>query len=98
MAVGSQLVGIATGVAVKRASDAVITRLWRRTRHSEPPADPSAPGTPWGDAIAWAVASGVAVAVGRLLATRGTATAVSKVTGRVPDGMEAPAPRGTRRT
>ena len=97
MAVGSQLVGIATGVAVKKASDALISRLWCKTRRNEPPADPSAPGTPWGDAIAWAVASGIAVAVGRLVATRGTARAVAKVTGRVPEGMEPPAPKGARR-
>ena len=97
MAVGSQLVGIATGVAVKKASDALISRLWRKTRRNEPPADPSAPGTPWGEAIAWAIASGIAVAVGRLVATRGTATAVTKFTGRVPEGMEPPAPKGTRR-
>ena len=98
MAVGSQLVGIATGVAVKKASDAFISRIWRKTRRNEPPADPSAPGTPWGDAIAWAVASGIAVAVGRLVATRGTARAVTKVTGRVPKGMEPPAPKGARRS
>ena len=97
MAVGSKLVGIGTGVVVKKASDALISRVWRKTKHNEPPADPSSPGTPWGEALAWAIASGVAVGVGRLVATRGTATAVAKVTGRVPEGMEPPAPKGTRR-
>lgn len=93
MAVGSQLVGIATGVAVKKASDAVISSVWRKTARNEPPADPSAPGTPWGQALSWAVASGIAVAVGRLVATRGAATVVTRLTGRVPEGMEPPTPK-----
>lgn len=94
MAVGSKLVGIGTGLVVRKASDALISKAWRRTRHSEPPADPASPGTPWKDAVSWAIASGVAMAVGRLLATRGTATAKMKITGKVPEGLEPPQPQG----
>lgn len=94
MAVGSKLVGIGTGLVVRKVSDALISKAWRRTRHSEPPTDPAAPGTPWADAVSWAVASGVAMAVGRLLATRGTATAKMKLTGKAPEGMEPPQPTG----
>lgn len=94
MAVGSKVVGIGTGLVVRKISDAVISKAWRKTRHSEPPADPAAPGTPWADAVSWAVASGAAMAVGRLLATRGTATAKMKITGKVPEGLEPPQPKG----
>lgn len=90
MAVGSKLVGIATGIVVRKATDAALSSVWRRTKHSEPPADPASPGTPWGEAVSWAVASGVAMAVARLLATRGTARAKMAITGRRPEGMEAP--------
>ncbi|MCW2776850.1 MAG: hypothetical protein JWN17_575 [Frankiales bacterium] len=97
MAVGSKLVGIATGVVVRKVADKAVSSAWRRTRHTEPPADPAAPGTPWGDALSWAVASGVAMAVARLLATRGTATAKLKLTGKAPEGLEPPkgTPAGT---
>ena len=40
-----------------------------------------------------AAASGVAVGVGRLVATKSVATAKAKLTGRVPEGMEGPAPK-----
>ncbi|MCA1710956.1 MAG: DUF4235 domain-containing protein [Actinobacteria bacterium] len=90
MAVGSKLVGIATGVVVRKVSDKALSAVWRKTKRSEPPADPAAPGTPWGEAISWAVASGVAMAVARLAATRGTATAKMKITGKAPEGLEGP--------
>jgi hypothetical protein len=96
MAVGSKLVGIGTGVVVRKVSDKALTAVWKKTKGSEPPADPAAPGTPWAEAISWAAASGVAMAVARLLATRGTATAKMKVTGKAPEGLEGPG--GKRKT
>ncbi len=96
MAVGSKLVGIATGVVVRKISDKALDKVWQKTKHSSPPADPASPGTPWSEAISWAVASGVAVGVARLVATRGMASAKMKLTGEVPEGMEAPG-RGSRK-
>ncbi len=95
MAVGSKLVGIATGIAVRKISDKALAKVWQKTKHQEPPADPASPGTPWGEALSWAAASGVAMAVARLVATRGAATAKMKVTGKAPEGLEAPGGRGT---
>lgn len=96
MAVGSKLVGIATGLVVRKVSDKALDKLWRKTKHSEPPADPASPGTPWGEAISWAVASGVAVGVARLVATRGMASAHMKLTGQTPEGMEGPGKGGKK--
>lgn len=96
MAVGSKLVGIGTGVVVRKVTDKALSGAWRRTRHQEPPADPAAPGTPWAEALSWAAASGVAMAVARLLATRGTATAKMKLTGKAPEGLEGPGGRRAR--
>ena len=39
-------------------------------------------GTPWAEALTWAAASGVAVGVSRLVATKGAATAKTKLTGK----------------
>jgi len=103
MAVGSKLIGIATGVAVRKVSMTVLDKVWRKTKHTEPPADPASPATPWVEALSWAAASGLAVGVGRLVATKGVATAKMKVTGKAPEGMEGPPPsrkglpRGTSR-
>ena len=94
MAVGSKLIGIGTGIVVRKLTDKALSQVWRRTKHQEPPTDPASPGTPWAEALSWAAASGVAMAVARLLATRGAATAKMKVTGKVPEGMEAPGLKG----
>ena len=94
MAVGSQLIGIATGVVTRKISMVVLDKVWRKTKKTEPPADPASPGTPWVEALTWAAASGMAVGVGRLVATKGAATAKTKLTGKVPEGMEGPAPEG----
>ena len=96
MAVGSKLVGIGTGIVVRKVSDKALSAVWKKTKHTEPPADPASPGTPWSEAISWAAASGVAMAVARLLATRGTATAKMKITGKAPEGLEGPG--GKRKT
>jgi hypothetical protein len=93
MAMGSKLVGIATGIAVRKVSTVLLDKVWRKTKHSEPPADPASPGTPWAEALTWAAASGLAVGVTRLVATKGVATARMKLTGQVPEGMEGPEPK-----
>ena len=95
MAVGSQLIGIATGVVTRKISMVVLDKVWRTTKKTEPPADPASPGTPWLEAITWAAASGVAVGVARLVTTKGVATARMKLTGQVPEGMEGPGAKGT---
>ena len=98
MAVGSQLIGIVTGVVTRKISMVVLDKVWRKTKKTEPPADPASPGTPWLEALTWAAASGVAVGVGRLVATKGAATAKTKLTGKVPEGMEGPSqPKGVRK-
>ena len=93
MAVGSQLIGIVTGVVTRKISMVVLDKVWRKTKKTEPPADPASPGTPWVEALTWAAASGMAVGVGRLVATKGAATAKTKLTGKVPEGMEGPGPK-----
>lgn len=95
-ALGSKLVGIGAGIAVRKISQKVLDKVWMRTKGSEPPAHPAAPGTPWAEALTWAVASGAAVGVTRLVAMRGTATAKAKLTGTAPEGMEGPTPKRRR--
>ncbi len=94
MAVGSKLIGIGTGLAVRKLSEKGLNKVWLKTKHSEPPADPASPGTPWAEALSYAVASGVAIGVARLVATRGAATAKMKLTGKAPEGMEGPGRKG----
>jgi hypothetical protein len=90
MAVGSKLAGIATGILARKVADKVLKKVWERTRHTEPPADPASPHTTWATALSWALASGAAYGVSRIATTKGVATARTKLTGKTPEGMEGP--------
>ena len=61
---------------------------WERYTGDEPPMNPAARSVGWGDALAWTVATGVAVGLGRLLAERGAAAGWRKIRGRYPKGLD----------
>jgi hypothetical protein len=84
-----KLVGIGAGVLTAKAATAALNTVWGKAKGSEPPGDPADVGTPWSEALSWAVASGVALAVGRLVATKGTASAWVRATGNPPPGQQA---------
>jgi hypothetical protein len=80
--------GLAAGLVTRRTLDA----LWQATKGEDPPANPASPHTTWAEALAWAVASGVALAVTRLVAQRGAAEAWRAVRGSYPEDLEAVRP------
>jgi len=82
-----KIVGIGSGLVAARIARSVLDKGWARTRGGEPPRNPAVPGTTWSEALAWAVASGVTVAVARLLATKGVASTWVKATGQLPPGV-----------
>ena len=61
----------------------VIGNAWTRKRGAVP-GNPATDDTSWGEAVAWAVVSGVGVGVARLLAQRGVALAFEKKRGSIP--------------
>lgn len=85
-------VGSLSGAAAGWATRVLLRAGWRRTRGGDPPANPAAPSTAWSEAIIWAAASGVAIAVTRLVAQRGAAEAWKATTGQYPAGMESVTP------
>jgi len=78
------LSAVTAGIAARK----VLITVFRRTTGKQPPANPAAPGTSWGQAIGWAVASGATLGVARMLATRKAAHFYRKSTGHLPPGME----------
>jgi hypothetical protein len=81
-------VGLASGLAVGLATRKVMIVGWERLRGESPPANPASPKTTWVEALAWATASGVALAIARLVAERGAAEAWKATTGSYPPGLE----------
>lgn len=61
---------------------------WEVVKHKEPPQNPAARSVDWSEALAWTVASGVAVGVGRMLAQRGAAAGWKKMKGHYPRGLD----------
>jgi hypothetical protein len=85
-------VGSLSGVAAGSATRALLRAAWRRTRGGDPPTNPASPTTQWSEALIWAMASGVALAVTRLVAQRGAAEAWKATTGSYPAGLESVSP------
>jgi uncharacterized protein DUF4235 len=75
---------ILAGVAARKA----LVKGWRATTGVNPPANPAQPGTQWREAITYALASGAAMGLARMLATRKAADYYRKSTGHLPPGME----------
>jgi hypothetical protein len=83
-----RMTGAAAGVLAAALARRAIEQAWRSARGTDPPSNPASPETSWGEALAWAVASGVALAVVRLVAQRGAAEAWRAVTGEYPEDLE----------
>jgi hypothetical protein len=83
-----KITGALSGIIAGALTRRLLVALWSRTTGSEPPANPAAPGTHWREALVWAGASGVALAVTRLVAQRGAAGVWKAATGSYPEGLE----------
>ena len=87
-----KVVGTVVGILSGMATRTVLRSVWRKVRGGDPPTNAAAPGTSWNEALMWAAASGVAMAVTRLVAQRGAAEAWKAETGTYPPGLEEVSP------
>lgn len=83
-----KVVGIGVGIVASKVARSVLDKGWERTRGGQPPRNPAEADVAWSDALSWAIASGVAVGVARLVAAKGTADAWTKATGHLPPGAQ----------
>ena len=86
--VGWKVVGVTTGLAAAKATRKAMDVGWSKTRGGEPPRNPASRETDWTEAVAWAIASGIALGLAKLLAARGSAKLWEKATGSLPPGLE----------
>ncbi len=82
---------LGTGAAVLAASAAErgITTAWRAATGEEPPTQPENPDTHWSEAVTWALLSGAAVGLARLVATRRAAEYYRHSSGSLPKALRA---------
>ena len=75
---------IAAGVAAKQ----VATQGWKLVMNDDPPANPEDPDTQMWEAVTWALASGAAIALARLVMTRKWTQYYIKSTGSIPENAD----------
>jgi hypothetical protein len=73
-------VGALATLVARRA----LVAVWGGVKHEAPPDDPANRDTPWITAVTWAVATGIGLAVVRVLAMRGAARAWEATTHEPP--------------
>ncbi len=76
--------GIIAGVAARK----VIVASWKAAKKTDPPTNPAARDTQWGEALIWTIATSIGVGIARLIATRGAAAGWEKATGGLPPGLQ----------
>lgn len=80
MALGS---AIGATVAVRKAMDV----SWKVGTGHPPPKNPEDPDVDWHEAVAFAIASGAAIGLARMLASRKAAAYYRRSTGHLPPGL-----------
>lgn len=83
-----KVLGLGSGVVAGKAARATAEKVWKKTVGGDPPRNPAAYGTTWGEALSWAVVTGVATSVARLLAVRAAASVYRVGAGHLPKGLE----------
>ncbi|GLU49029.1 DUF4235 domain-containing protein [Nocardiopsis ansamitocini] len=66
----ARIVGGVAALAAAYVTRKALTYAWTKTMGKEPPIDPESPDISLGEALGWAVVTGVGMEVARVLATR----------------------------
>ena len=65
-----------------------LTTAWRAATGKNPPANPADPDVELREAVAWAVVSGTAIGLARMLASRKAASYYARSTGHLPPQLK----------
>ncbi|BCJ33225.1 hypothetical protein Athai_07280 [Actinocatenispora thailandica] len=86
--VGWKVTGLAFALPLGFVARKAVAAGWRAVRHDDPPQHADDFEASWGETLAWAALSGVAIAAAELLAARGAARVWRQFTGNEPPGHE----------
>ncbi len=82
------LMGLASTVVATIAARKALTATWKVATGKQPPVNAAHPDVSVPEAVAWAAASGVAVGLARMLASRKAADYYRRSTGHLPANLE----------
>ena len=91
MAKGSKAytaLGLVATIGATMAARKALTATWKLSTGKQPPSNPEHPDVSIAEAVAWAVTSGVAVGLARMLASRKAADYYRRSTGHLPGNLE----------
>jgi hypothetical protein len=91
MASGSKMwsaLALVSTLGATFAARKAMTTSWKVATGKEPPQNPADPDVSIGEAVAWAVVSGVAIGVARMLASRKAANYYRRSTGHLPPNLQ----------
>ena len=91
MASGSKtwsVFSLASTLGAAVATRKTLNTSWKAATGKTPPANPADPDVAMREAVAWAIASGAAVQLARMLASRRAANYYLRSTGHLPPGLE----------
>ncbi|HZJ07461.1 MAG TPA: DUF4235 domain-containing protein [Nocardioidaceae bacterium] len=80
--------GLAATVVATIVARKAMTTSWKVATGKNPPQNPAHPDVSMAEAIAWATASGVAIGVARMLASRKAAIYYRNSTGHLPPNLD----------
>jgi Protein of unknown function (DUF4235) len=82
------VLGLVATLGATMAARKALTTTWKLSTGKQPPSNPEHPDVSMGEAVAWAVTSGVAVGLARMLASRKAADYYRRSTGHLPGNLE----------
>ncbi len=88
MSVPYKVVSVGGSIAAGLVARKAVSVLWRVATGRHEPGTPEHPDSSWGEAIAFAAASGAALALARLFAARQAASYYRRSTGHLPPELE----------
>lgn len=83
-----KVLGTGSAVLAGVAAKNVLSMAWQSGTGKEPPRNPEAAETSWGEAAAWAMASGALIGLARMMATRQAARFYKNSAGHLPKGLQ----------
>jgi hypothetical protein len=82
-----RVLGTGSAVVAATLAERGVRAAWTALTGGDPPEVPEDPDTRWGEAVAWALISGAAVALARLAVTRRAARYYRESTGELPKAL-----------
>jgi hypothetical protein len=80
--------GLAATLGATMAARKAMTATWKLSTGKQPPSNPEHPDVSIGEALVWAMVSGLAVGVARMFATRKAAEYYRRSTGHLPANLQ----------